>query len=408
MFDTIHACRSCGARGIKPFFDLGKQPPANSLIKDSGKKEELYPLSLSWCPECSLVQLNETLDPKELFSQYVWVTGTSKTANEFAITFRDEFLRRVGANSAGYVLEVASNDGTFLKPFMERGFKVLGIDPAENIADMANKAGIPTRAVFWGDEAARATVAEKGLARIIFARNVLPHVANTHDFVEGLATALDPEGTLAIECHYAGIILRELHYDSIYHEHLCYFTLKSLENLLAAHGLYIRDIMKSPISGGSMIVYAGKQKTAPSKALEDFRAQENAASANDFVSWQDFAKKSIEHKKTLMEILNKAKASGKRVAGWGASARSSTMLNFCGIDTSHIFAIIDLNPLKQGLFTAGTHIPIKPAEEVMKESPDSILILAWNFESEIRDALKKKWNYKGEVIVPLPNQPRIL
>ncbi len=408
MFETIHACRSCGASEIKPFFDLGNQPAANSLIKDPSEKEETYPLSLSWCSKCSLVQLNATLDPKALFTQYVWVTATSKTANEFAVKFCDELVQRAGPGTEGYVLELASNDGTFLVPFMKKGFEVLGIDPAENITDEANKAGIPTRAIFWGNEAAKATVAEKGLARIIFARNVLPHVANTHDFVEGMATALAPDGTLAIECHYAGIILRELHYDSIYHEHLCYFTLKSLENLLAAHGLYIHDIMKSPISGGSMVVYAGKQKTTPSKALEDFRAQENAANANDFASWQDFAKKSIEHKTILMGMLNSAKAAGKRVAGWGASARSSTMLNFCGIDASHIFAIIDLNPLKQGLFTAGTHIPIKPAEDVMKENPDTILILAWNFADEIRDSLKKKWNYTGEVIVPLPNLPRIV
>ncbi len=408
MFETIHACRSCGAGDIKTFFDLGLQPPANSLVKNPSQKEDVYPLSLSWCPRCNLVQLNETIDPKVLFSQYVWVTGTSKTANEFSITFCDELLRRAGAETNGYVLEIASNDGTFLVPFMKKGFRVLGIDPAENIADMANKAGIPTKAVFFGNEAAKAILAENGPARIIFARNVLPHVANTHDFVEGLATALHPEGTLAIEAHYAGTILRELHYDSIYHEHLCFFTLKSLENLLAVHGLYVYDIMKSPISGGSIIVYAGKQKIAPYKVLEDFRNQERAANANDFASWQDFAKKATAHKKILMEILNKAKISGKRVAGWGASARSSTMLNFCGIDASHIFAIIDLNPLKQGLFTAGTHIPIRQPEQVMKENPDCVFILAWNFADEIRDSLKKKWNYKGEIIVPLPNQPRIV
>jgi hypothetical protein len=406
MFTTITKCRSCEAVGLRPFFDLGEQPPANSLIKSPTEDEEVYPLSLSWCPQCNLVQLNETLDPKALFSRYVWVTGTSKTANSFAVTFCNELLNRAGNKADGYVLEIASNDGTFLKPFIDQGVKVLGVDPAENIAKVANDAGIPTQAVFFGDEAARAIVAERGSAHMVFARNVLPHVANTHDFVKGLATALSDDGTLAIEAHYAGIILDELHYDSIYHEHLCYFTLKSLENLLNSHGLYVFDFMKSPISGGSMILYAKKKQLAPSDALTLFRQKELASKTNDFDSWESFAKRSRVHKEMIMKILNDAKAAGKRVAGWGASARSSTMLNFCKIDESHIFGIVDLNPLKQGLYTAGTHIPIRPPQEIMAGNPDCVFILAWNFAEEIVDDLAKKWSYKGEVVIPLPGDPR--
>lgn len=406
MYNTITQCRSCDAKGLVPFFNLGKQPPANSLLKTADQKEDLYPLSLSWCPTCNLVQLNETVDPKELFSSYVWVTGTSKTANEFAKQFSAKLLERAGESKDGYVLEVASNDGTFLVPFMERGMKVLGVDPAKNIADMANDVGVPTMCEFFGEAVADKIVAKEGLAKIIFARNVLPHVANTRDFVNGLAKALADDGTLAIEAHYAKIILEELHYDSIYHEHLCYFTFKSLERLLAEAGLHVFDVDKSPISGGSMVVYAKKNKTPETANVTELRSAEVKDGVNDLAKWQDFAVRSYAHKDKLNAMLQQAKAEGKLIVGWGASARSSTLLNFCGIGTESVAVIIDLNPLKQGLFTAGTHIPIKTAEEGMAMKPQCIFILAWNFEKEIKETLKNKFGYGASYIVPLPNDPR--
>lgn len=202
---TITSCRVCKSKNIKGFFDLGMQPLANSLVKDLNEKERFYPLSLSWCQDCNLVQLNQTADPKELFSDYVWVTKTSKTARDYAETFYKELVSR-GAKK-GYVLEVASNDGTFLKPFIKNGYNVLGIDPAKNIAKMAENNNVPTKALFFGSDTALDLVREKGKADIIFARNVLPHVANTRDFVQGLETCLDKNGVLAIEVHYAKEIL---------------------------------------------------------------------------------------------------------------------------------------------------------------------------------------------------------
>ncbi len=404
---NITACRICKSKNIKSFFNLGQQPLANSLLKSLDEKEKFYPLSLSWCQDCNLVQLNQTVSPEELFSEYVWVTATSETAREFSETFYQEIISRSQSPKEGYVLEVASNDGTFLIPFIRDGYKVLGLDPADNIVKIAEKNGIPTKCCFFDKESAKKLVKEKGLAQIIFARNVLPHVANTRDFVEGLEICLVNEGTLAIEVHYARKILEELHYDSIYHEHLCYFTLKALEKLLNDFNLYVFDIMKSPISGGSLIVYAKKNKVKETPIVRRYRNQERENKTNTAANWRNFAKRAILHRQKLIEIISKISKNKEKIIGYGASARSSTLLNFCQIDSNLISMIADQNPLKQKLFTAGTHIPICSPEAAMNQNPKYVLILAWNFTKEIIENLKNKFNYRGGVIIPLPNAPYI-
>jgi len=399
----------CDRDNLKPFFDLGAQPLANSLLKSPNEHEEFYPLALSWCSDCNLVQLEETVDPKVLFTNYVWVTGTSKVANQYAEKFCDRLIARTSINKEkDYVLEVASNDGTFLLPFIKQGYKVLGVDPAENIAEIAEKSGVPTLCAFWSDAAAKDLVRERGSAKTIFARNVLPHVANTRDFVAGLASALDKDGVLAIEAHYAKIILDELHYDSIYHEHLCYFTLKNLERLLNDFGLFVFDIEKSPISGGSIVVYARKTKSDGSQELLKYRAQEKSLKINELSNWEEFAKHAHAHKDKLLKILSDSKTDGKKIVGWGASARSSTLLNFCGINSIIISIIADQAPLKQGLYTAGTHILIEKPEVVMNQNPDVVFILGWNFAEEIMERLRQDFKYRGEYLIPLPNEPRVI
>lgn len=404
--DTIKFCRICNSKNIQTFFDLGSQPFANSLLNSADEKENLYPLSLSYCQNCSLAQLDETADPKELFSNYVWVTGTSKSTQDFAQTFYKELIKRAD-KSISYVLEIASNDGTFLLPFTRNGYKVLGIDPAENIVEMAQKNGINTKCAFWDAKTSRAILKEQGPAPVVFARNVLMHVANIRDFIEGLSIILDESGTLAIETHYAKTILEELHYDYIYHEHLCYFTLKTLEKLLNDFGLYIFDVIESPISGGGIIVYIKKQKTGEEPIVQKYKDYETQNKINDFATWENFAKNSFLHKEKLLEILNCITAKNEAIMGYGASARSSTMLNFCGIDYKIIDVIADKNSLKQGKFTAGTHIPIVSPEEMMKRNPKHILILAWNFKDEIINYLESEFGYAGDYIIPLPNIPRI-
>ncbi len=404
---TIEKCRVCESKEVTGFFDLGVQPLANSLLDRPDQPEKKYPLSLSYCHNCSLVQLNETIPPEVLFSRYVWVTGTSKAAKDFAEDFYKELIARTKNARSGYALEIASNDGTFLKPFLQNGHDVLGVDPAENIVAMAEKEGVPTKCAFFGVTAAKQIVKEKGRAKMIFARNVMAHVANTHDFVEGLREALSDDGILAIEAHYAGVILEGLQYDAIYHEHLFYFTLKSLAWLLRAHGLYVFDVLQGPISGGAIIVYAKKQKSEVSQNVLLWQEHEEIQKMNIGESWQNFAKQARAHREKLLAILDDISKKGERVVGWGASARSSTMLNFCGIDAGILPEIIDMNPLKQGRYTAGTHIPIVSAETGMKSNPGMVFILGWNFSAEIMGALRNKFNFKGSCLVPLPREPRI-
>lgn len=399
----ISQCRVCQSRNIREFFDLGEQPLANSLPASFHEPEKKYPLSLSWCAECGCVQLNHTVDPKILFSSYVWVTGTSRVARDYAEQFCNEALRR--APDPRLVLEIASNDGTFLKPFIQKGIRVLGIDPAENVAELAKKDGVPTETAFFGRKTAEDIVARCGTADIVFARNVLPHVANTRDFVDGISAALADDGLGIIEVHYAKIILDELHYDSIYHEHLCYFTLKSLERLLRDYGLFVFDLMKSPISGGSIVAFIRKEKKPARSIVSTYRNIEAREGVNDLARWLKFADAARAHRAELVRLVHQAKTAGGVIVGYGASARSSTLLNFCGIDHRVISVIADQNPLKHNRFTAGTRIPIKNPADVFQSQPTHVLLLGWNFAEEIRKIAKEKYDFSGTFIVPLPHMP---
>jgi C-methyltransferase C-terminal domain/Putative zinc binding domain/Methyltransferase domain len=403
------ACRVCGHRELEPFFDLGRQALANSLVKSQRLREGRYPLSLSWCAACNLVQLDHTVDPKILFSKYFWVTGTSQVANDYAERWYEEAARRVPTlkQPKASVLEIASNDGTMLRRFLNHGHTVLGVDPAKNIAAKATKNGIPTATAFFTHRYAQRLTQKRGTADFVMARNVLPHVANTRDFVQGLAACASDSSVVAIEAHDAVIIQEELHYDSIYHEHLCYFTLKSLERLLNDQGLFVFDIADSPISGGSLVLYARKQKTPESPTVKRFRAREGRV--NSLGNWRQFAKRAIAHRRELIQMVKSVRRETGHLVGYGASARSSTMLNFCHITNKEIEQIADQNELKQNLYTAGTHIPIKAPEAVFANSnpPKAVLILAWNFADEIITILKQRFLFQGTAIIPLPKLRKV-
>lgn len=405
--EYIDACRACGNKNVETFFDLQRQPFANSLLKSQDESERIYPLSLSWCPECNLIQLNQTADPKELFSKYVWVTGTSSAARAYSVKFAEDLLVRLNGLK-GYIFEIASNDGTFLKHFIERGYEVLGVDPAENIVKSAIAAGVPTKCGFFGEAVAGEIINEHGYPMAIIARNVLPHVANIHDFLRGICRCLDGNGLLVIEIHYAKIVLEELHYDSIYHEHLCYFSFKSIERLLNSYGLFVYDIIESPISGGSIVLYVKKKISMEGRSVQLYRDNEVKCRINELSSWWQFAKKAFSHKQQLLDLLYEELTNKHIVVGYGASARSSTMLNFCNIDTKCISMIADQNPLKHKLFTPGSHILIDSPVVVMKNNPDTVFILAWNFLSEIAETLKKDYDFKGKLIVPFPYPPKVM
>ena len=401
-YEIINRCR-ISERELIDVLHLGEQPLANSLKNNQKNSEEKFPLSISFCEESSLLQLNETVDKEVLFDHYVWVTGTSKTTQRYANAFADRLISNLDLKQEDFIIEIASNDGTFLNPFLTKGYNnVLGVDPAKNIAEIANRNGINTLQEFWSSSLANQIVADSGQAKVLFARNVIPHVSELLDVMKGIKFVLKDDGVGIIEFHDAGIILKELHFDGIYHEHLCYFSIESMTYLLNRFALHPFHIEKSPISGGSRVIYFSKAKRQKTPDLQEAVIEENSNKVNKLSSWKDFAKRTITHRKETLDILESL--NGKTIIGFGSSARSQTYLNYCGINSEQINAIIDNNPLKQGMYAPGSSIPIVDFEQGMALNPDLIFILAWNFRDEIVKQCNM-YGYTGDFLVPFPNKP---
>ncbi len=406
IFTEINECRLCGSKDLRNVLDLGLQPPANSLRTKRDNLVPEAPLKLVHCAQCSAVQLTATVDPGYLFSQYVWVTSTSATARAYSETYCSEVLKRTQVKSP-FVVEIASNDGTFLQQFKDRGCPVLGVDPALNIATLATKAGIPTLAEFFNIAIAEQILAENPQPNIVMARNVIPHVKEIHSIVEGISALVDDDGVVAIEFHYAKTIVDELHYDSIYHEHLFYFSIKSISELFAKYGLTPFDVFESPISGGSLVLFFSRKNVAErSVALNKATEIEDLSRLNELSTWQQFGVASQKHAESIKAVVLEY-AKRDRLIAYGASARSSTLMNFAGISAKEIECVIDRNPIKQGLYTPGTDIPIVSYEEgLMKLDGKHLLLLAWNFEDEIVADLRAV-GFTGDIIVPLPGEVHI-
>lgn len=405
IFTEIEACRLCASKDLHDVLDLGDQPPANSLRESLNQSVPSAPLKLVQCAQCAAVQLTATVDPAYLFSQYVWVTATSATARSYSETYCAEVLKRAEVEFP-FVVEVASNDGTFLKQFRDRGCTVLGVDPARNIANDATIAGIPTWAEFFDIGIARKILAENARPNIVMARNVIPHVKEIHSIVEGLSALVNADGMVVIEFHYAKTIAKELHYDSIYHEHLFYFSIKSLCALFAQYGLSPFDVFSSPISGGSLVLFFSRRNTEPSMALMELIKNEDLSDLNSLSTWRRFGAESKKHARNLKNIVIEYASNGRLIA-YGASARSSTLMNFARIGSDEIECVIDRNPIKHGMYTPGTNIPIVSYDDGLRKLVDKhMLLLAWNFEDEIVRDLRES-GFRGDIIVPLPNEVHI-
>ena len=404
-YSKITRCRICNSSNLKSIIDLGSQPLANNLQKNFFKKELKIPLKVTFCKVCKTSQLTHTVNPKLLFSKYLWVTKTSSVVKKYSKFFVRKVLKHVKINSKPFILEIASNDGTFLKEFKNQGCKVLGIDPAKNISNKANKSGIKTVSKFFNEETALFIKKNYNLPDLIFARNVIPHVAEIHSVVKGISNLCSKNTLVCIEFHYAKFIIQDLHYDSIYHEHLFYFTLETITNLFKKYNLLPYDCFLSPISGGSIVLFFSKNKKKKSNKLLNIINVENKLKLNNILTWKNFNKKIIKHSIELNKCLEFCSKKTK-IIGYGASARSSTLLNFLKINNNNIEFIIDKNKLKENLFTPGSKIKILSFESgITKISNHFILILAWNFEKEIISALKerlKKFKIKTKFIIPLP------
>ncbi|MGV8121183.1 MAG: class I SAM-dependent methyltransferase [Candidatus Xenobiia bacterium LiM19] len=401
----ITSCRSCSSQNLVDILDLGAQPLANDFLSAPDSVQQCYPLSIAFCRDCSLLQLKQTVRKEVLFDRYVWLTGTSRTARDYAGTFFARVLQCVKVSRSDLIIEIASNDGTVLKTFVEAGFPVLGVEPAGNIAEVALSSGVPTLCAYWNRETAQSILESHSRAKIIIARNVIPHVSDLHEVISAISHALDEDGAGIIEFHYGCTILKDLHYDSIYHEHLCYFTIKSLASLLNCFGLYPFHIESSPISGGSHVIYFSKKPGISGETYLHAAASERESMCNDLTAWQGFAGRCSEHKAGTSELLSHF--NGRIVIGFGASARSSTYLNYCAVTADAVSAIIDNNLLKQGLYAPGSRIPIVSVEKGLSLEPELIIVLAWNFKDEIIQECQDR-GFKGHYLIPFPQNPILL
>jgi SAM-dependent methyltransferase len=402
-------CRSCGAGHLATVLTLGRTPLANGLLDeaDLGRPEPTYPLDLAFCQECSLLQILESVPPEVLFREYAYFSSYSDTmlahASELA---RRMFLsRRLGPKSL--VIEAASNDGYLLRNYAASGVSVLGIEPARNVARRAREEhGIPTREEFFTLDYARRLAAEGLRADIFHAHNVLAHVPDLNGFIAGIREVLKPDGVAVIEVPYVKDMLDGCEFDTIYHEHLCYFSLTALDRLFHRNGLTIVDAERVPIHGGSLRLFASPTDER-CRPVDVLLAEEANWGVGTEEPYRAFAERVEKIRIELREVLRRLKAYGKRIAAYGASAKGSTLLNYCGIGRDTIDFIVDRSPVKQGRFTPGTRLRIYPPEKLRRELPDYTLLLAWNFVEEILQQQDEYRRCGGKFVIPVPS-PRII
>lgn len=404
-------CRGCNEKNLRKFINLGPQPLANSFLKNETEfaDEKTYPMDVYFCETCSLVQLLDVIDPAVLFRNYIYVTGTSDTIAKHNIKYSATVVDLQKMNNDSLVVEVASNDGSLLKCFQKHNVKTLGIEPATNIAEMARAAGVETINEFFNYETAVQVREQHGAAAAVIGNNVFAHVDETQDFLRGGKHLLQESGLVIIEMPYLGEFMDRLEYDTVYHEHLCYFSITALMRLCDEVGLSLVRIDHVPVHGGSIRMYAGLKATYPdhSQAVKDEAAEEVKAGLTTFSRYEQFAANVESNRKAVLALLNKLKDEGKTVAGYGAPAKGNTLLNYCKITTDLIPYTVDKSPLKLDLYTPGMHLPVLPVETLLEKQPDYVFILAWNFADEI---MRQQEEYKkrgGKFIIPLP-EPKII
>jgi 2-polyprenyl-3-methyl-5-hydroxy-6-metoxy-1,4-benzoquinol methylase len=400
-------CRFCQEELRHTFVDLGKTPLSNSYLAaaDLQRAEPTYPLHAYVCPACYLVQLEEFETPENIFSDYAYFSSYSETWLKHAETYARKMVERFGYYTASLVVEVASNDGYLLQYFKAKGIPVLGIEPARNVAVIAEAKGIPTVTKFFGEKTVTELVQAGHRADLLLGNNVLAHVPDLNDFVEGLRMLLQPAGVVTMEFPHLLKLIEGNQFDTIYHEHFSYFSLTTVERVFAAHQLVLFDVEELSTHGGSLRIYARHVADVSKPILpsvSELRKKEEEAGITSLALYHSFSANVVGTKRKLLKFLDGAKQEGKKIVGYGAPAKGNTLLNYCGIGVNYLDYTVDRSPHKQGRFLPGSHIPIVSPEKVKETKPDYLLILPWNLKDEIMEQMEGIREWGGKFVVPIP------
>jgi hypothetical protein len=402
-----HQCRSCGHLLDETFVDLGRSPLANSFVspKHADAADRYYPLHVYVCGECRLVQLPQIEPVQTFFDDYLYYSSYSESWLRHSEAHARQMIARLGLTTRSEVIELASNDGYLLQYFKQAGIPVLGVEPAAGPAGVAIAKGIPSRICYFGRETAAALRAEGHRPDLIVANNVVPHVPDVNDFVAGLRVLLPEAGHITLEFPYLLRLIEQTQFDTIYHEHLSYFSLATIERVLGAHDLMLVDAEELPTHGGSLRLHVRCRQAAPaaaSPALQAMRQREAQAGLGDSATYRAFAARVASTRTALLEFLGEARRAGKKVLGYGAPAKGNTLLNYCSVTRELVPFTVDRNPHKQGMLLPGTRLPIRDPAALIEEKPDYVLILPWNLKDEIIAQMSVVRDWGGQFVVPIP------
>ena len=401
------ACRHCGAHLHTSFCDLGMSPFANSYVEPDAlaASEVFYPLHAYVCDECLLVQLAEYESPEFIFGDYAYFSSYSQSWLDHAKAYTEYTAERFAIGADKQVIELASNDGYLLQYFAQRGVKVLGIEPAANVAKVAQERGIDTHVGFFGSDLAR-QLRERGIAAdLLIGNNVLAHVPALNDFVGGMQVLLADSGLITMEFPHLLQLMQQNQFDTIYHEHFSYFSFIVVQQVFAKHGLRIFDVDQLPTHGGSLRIFAchdGNAALPTGPRVAALLADERAAGLGDLSGYRDYPQRVERTKRALLTFLIDCKNQGKRVVAYGAPAKGNTLLNYAGVRTDLIDFTVDRSPYKQGRFLPGVRIPILAPEAIREAKPDYVLILPWNLQTEIQSEMAYIGEWGGKFVVPIP------